>query len=133
MKTKTIRQSATFKASPAEVYETLMDSRKHSKFTGAKASISRKEGGSFSAFDGYCSGKNLELISPKKIVQSWRASEWKEGHFSKTTFSFSKTKTGTKLSFTQSGVPVQHYHAIKNGWIEHYWTPMKEMLGENKK
>lgn len=128
MKTKTIRQTATFKASPAEVYEMLMDSRKHSKFTGGKASISRKEGGSFSAYDGYCSGKNIELIPDKKIVQSWRASEWKEGHFSKATFSLSKTKTGTKLSFTQSGVPVKYYNAIKNGWIEHYWNPMKEMF-----
>lgn len=129
MKTKTIRQSATFKTSPAEVYEMLMDSRKHSKFTGGKASISRKEGGSFSAYDGYCSGKNIELIPDKKIVQSWRASEWEEGHFSKATFSLSKTKTGTKLSFTQSGVPVKHYNAIKNGWIEHYWNPMKEIAG----
>jgi hypothetical protein len=30
MKTKTIRQWVTFKASPHEVYEALMDSRKHS-------------------------------------------------------------------------------------------------------
>ena len=41
MKTKTIRQSATFKASAHEVYEMLMDSRKHTDFTGEKAKISR--------------------------------------------------------------------------------------------
>ncbi len=128
MKTKTIRQTATLKASPEEVYELLMDSRKHSKFSGGKASISNKVGGNFSAYDGYCSGKNLELVPDKKIVQSWRASEWEEGHFSKAIFSLAKTKTGTKLTFTQSGVPPQHYKSIKQGWIDFYWNPMKIFL-----
>jgi uncharacterized protein YndB with AHSA1/START domain len=30
---KTIRQSVTFEASPYDVYEALMDSKKHSRFT----------------------------------------------------------------------------------------------------
>ncbi len=47
--TRTIEQTVTFKASPHEVYESLMDSAKHSKFTGAKASISREVGGAFTA------------------------------------------------------------------------------------
>ncbi|MGA2318205.1 MAG: hypothetical protein ABSG71_17760 [Thermodesulfobacteriota bacterium] len=51
MKTKTIRQSITFKASPHEVYDALMDSRKHAKFTGAKARISRKVGGKFTPLE----------------------------------------------------------------------------------
>lgn len=130
MKTKTIRQTATFNASPEEVYEILMDSGKHSKLTGGKASISRKEGGNFSAYDGYCSGKNLELIPGKKIVQSWRASEWEEGHYSKATFSLSKTKTGTKLAFTQTNVPLKYYNSIKKGWIDYYWAPMKKKFEE---
>lgn len=46
MKTKTIKQTIFFKAEPHDVYEALMDSKKHSKFTGDKAVISRKEGGS---------------------------------------------------------------------------------------
>ena len=35
--TKTIEQTVEFSASPHEVYEALMDSEKHSAFTGAKA------------------------------------------------------------------------------------------------
>ena len=34
METKTIRQTITFKAPPHDIYEALMDSRKHAKFTG---------------------------------------------------------------------------------------------------
>jgi len=128
MKTRTIRQSVTFKASPHAVYEAMMDSRKHAKFTGAKAMISRKVNGRFAAYDGYIEGVHTDLVPDKKIVQSWRGNDWPEGHFSKATFSLKKIKDGTRLTFTQSGVPKQHYGGINQGWRDYYWKPMKEML-----
>ena len=42
MKTKTIRQTVTFNAAPLEVYEMLMDSKKHKSLSGEEAKISRK-------------------------------------------------------------------------------------------
>jgi activator of HSP90 ATPase len=128
MKTKTIRQSATFKASPHDVYEILMDSKKHTKFTGEKTSISRKIGGKFTAYAGYIEGVNLDLVPGKKIVQSWRGSDWPEGHYSKVTFSLKKVKPGTQLTFRQSGVPQEYYKDISQGWRDFYWKPMREML-----
>lgn len=127
-KTKTIRQSVTFKASPHKVYEALMDSRKHARFTGAKAKISRKVNGKFTAYDGYIEGIHLDLVPDRKIVQSWRGSDWPEGHFSKATFSLKKVKDGARLTFAQRGVPDQHYDDIRQGWYDYYWKPMKEML-----
>lgn len=128
MDTKNLRQSVTFKAKPIDVYEALMDSRKHSKFTGSKARISREVGGKFSAYDNYCWGENLELKKNKKIVQTWRSYKWPEGHYSKATFSLNPVREGTRLSFYQSGIPSDEFESIKRGWIEHYWTPMKKML-----
>jgi activator of HSP90 ATPase len=128
MKTKTIRQTATFKASPHEVYEVLMDSRKHSKFSDAKASISRRIGGKFTAYDGYIEGVNLELVPDGRIVQSWRGSDWPEGHYSKATFAMRKVQGGTQLAFTQTGVPEDQYESISQGWRDYYWKPMKKML-----
>ena len=128
MKTKTIKQSVNFKATPHEVYEALMDSKKHSKFTSSRASISRNIGGKFIAYDGYISGTNLELVPDKKIVQSWTCTDWSEGHFSKATFLLKKIAKGTKLVFTQTGVPEEFYEEISNGWHEHYWEHMKRML-----
>ncbi len=130
MRTKTIRQSITFEASPHEVYEALMDSRKHSRFTRDRATISRKVGGVFTAYDGYIEGINLELIPDKKIVQSWRGSDWPEGHYSRAVFALKEMKGGTRLSFTQTGVPEEHYDDISQGWHDYYWTPMREMLGK---
>jgi activator of HSP90 ATPase len=128
METRNIKQSVTIKASPHDVYEALMDSKKHAKFTGGKASISRKVGGKFTAFDDYCEGVNLELVPDKKIVQSWRANDWPEGHYSQAAFALKATPGGTNLTFTQTGVPEDQYDAISQGWRDYYWAPMKEML-----
>jgi uncharacterized protein YndB with AHSA1/START domain len=127
---KPIRQSVTFKATPRQVYEALMDSRKHAQFTGDAASISRKIGGKIMAYGGYITGRNLELVPDQKIVQTWHAADWPEDHTSRVTFRLTPVKGGTRLTFTHNGVPDGHYEAIKQGWIEHYWTPMKAMLEE---
>jgi uncharacterized protein YndB with AHSA1/START domain len=125
---KTIRQSATFKATPHQVYEALMDSRQHTQFTGDEAKISRKVGGEIMAGSGYISGNNLELVPDRKIVQAWHASDWPEGHMSTATFSLAPVSAGTRLTFTHSGVPEEHYEEIKQGWIDFYWAPLKEYL-----
>jgi len=109
MITKTIRQSVTIKVNPHEVYEALMDSRKHSKFTGEKASISRKVGGRCSAYGKYIQGINLDLVSGRRIVQAWRGNDWPKGHYSIATFSLKRIKAGTRLVFTQIGVPDREY------------------------
>jgi activator of HSP90 ATPase len=131
---KTIRQSVTFKATPRQVYEALMNSRKHSKFTGARAIISRRIGGTFKAYGKYISGTNIDLIPDKKIVQSWRANEkgWPKSHYSRVTFSLRRVKGGTRLVFTQSGVPDRFYRSMKQGWHDAYWTPMKKMFEKPK-
>ncbi len=130
MKTRTIRQQVTLKASPHAVYEALLDSAQHSAFTGAPAVISREVGGAFTVFDGYASGTNLELVPDSRIVQAWRADEegWPAEHYSRATFALRAVPGGTRLTFTQSGVPAQHYDSIRQGWIDYYWTPMKAML-----
>ncbi len=129
MKTKTIRQTANFNASTHDVYEALMNSKKHAKFTQSKASISRNIGGLVSAYDGWISGVNEKLVPGKLIVQKWRGTDWPEGHYSKVAFKLDKTKNGTKLTFIQTGVPVEHYQEINQGWHEHYWDKMKRVFG----
>jgi activator of HSP90 ATPase len=128
METKTIKQSVTFKTSPHEVYETLMDEKRHAEFTEGEAIISRKLGGKFSTFDGYAEGINVELEQDKKIVQTWRAEDWPEGHYSKATFALTKTEVGTRLTFTQTDVPEEFAAEIAQGWKDYYWGPMKKML-----
>jgi activator of HSP90 ATPase len=128
VKTKTIRQQVTFKgATPHELYEWLMDSKKHAQLSGQKASISRKVGGRFTAGDGWISGLNVELVKDKLIVQAWRGNDddWPTGYHSAVRFRFTKVPGGTRLDFLHSGVPTAAYEGIRGGWREYYWEPLK--------
>ena len=62
MKTRTIRQTISFHASAHDVFEMLMDEKKHALFTGGSAQIDPTVGGTFSTNDGYSTGTNLELV-----------------------------------------------------------------------
>jgi activator of HSP90 ATPase len=130
VKTKSIKQVVIFKASPEEVYETLMDSKRHSAFSGGKAKISRKAGGTFNAYDGWIEGKNVKIVPNKIIVQKWRGEDWPKAHYSVATFKLEKKGTGTKLTFTQKDVPLDKVKDITSGWKEHYWNKMKIYLNE---
>lgn len=125
----TIRQTVLLEASPHVVFEALLDSKKHSDFTGAPASISRKVGGRISAWDGYIEGKNLRIEKDKVIVQSWRTTEFTESDpDSQVMFHFSKKGDGTRLMFVHSKVPDRLAETLRQGWIDSYWVPLKAYL-----
>jgi activator of HSP90 ATPase len=129
MKLKTIRHSIHFHSTAGEIYELLMISKRHAAFSGSPAKISVKVGGPFTAYDGYIEGTNLELFKGKKIVQSWRTTEWPKGHFSTVTWTFRKPdEGGVTMDFLQEGVPLEFFSKIEEGWHEHYWEPMKAYL-----
>ena len=67
IKVTTIRQKIIIPAAPDAVYEAFMDAKKHSAFTGSKAASDARVGGKFTAWDGYISGKNLELEKGKRM------------------------------------------------------------------
>jgi activator of HSP90 ATPase len=133
MKTKTIKQVVLFKTSPEILYDLLMSSKKHAGFTKDKAKMSSSIGGSFTAYDGLITGKNMTLEPGKKIVQSWRGSDWPKGHYSRVTFKFAKVASGTKLTFSQSDVPIEQYVAVKEGWQTFYWDKIKDYLNKKSK
>jgi activator of HSP90 ATPase len=128
--TRTIKQTVIFKASPHNIYEHLLDSAKHSQFTGAEARISREVGGRFTAYGGALSGTILEMEPDAKIVESWRGSDsgWPPGHYSTATFSLEQIDRGTRLTFVQTGVPALSFNKISQGWRKHYWDKMNEIL-----
>ena len=130
MTTKSIKQTVTFNASPKEVYDLIMDAKKHASFTGTDVIMSDKVNGKFNVFDGYCHGCNIELSKGKKIVQAWHFAEdgWPDDHFSVCTFVFEKKDNKTKLTFTQTAIPAHKAEALKEGWKEFYWRPMKSFL-----
>ena len=125
---KTIRQTATIRgATPHDLYETIMDSKRHTKLTRQRTTVSRRVGGAFKVGHDL-EGKNLRLTKDRRIVQTWRANNWPKGTYSKATFALSKAATGTRITFTQTGVPSEFYPETSSGWRAYYWTPLRKQF-----
>lgn len=127
MKTKDLKQVIILQAPPSAVYEALTDPKKHSAFTGDTAKDTDKLG-RYTTYGGYASGVNLELKKDKKIFQTWTCTDWPEGHYSEIVYDLKKEGEGTKLTFTQRGIPFEQYKSIAKGWEDFYWEPLKEFL-----
>jgi len=129
--TKPIVQSVIFKASPEELFEIYTDSKKHSAATGAKATVSGKAGGSFTAFDGMLAGRNLVVIPGRMIVQAWRTTHWKDVDLdSILVLNFSKAPGGGRIDLVHVGVPAHDHKGVTKGWQKYYWKPWKNYLSK---
>ena len=124
-----IYQKVTFSASPRELFNIYLDSKKHGAAIDDKASISRKVCSRFTAFGGMLRGRTLMIVPDRLIVQSWRASSWKKNDLdSVLILQFDRVKDGGRITLLQANVPQHACRNIKEGWPKHYWTPWKTYL-----
>lgn len=127
---KNIIQKIVFKnTTPKAVYETYMDAKKHAIIAGGPAKITRKEGAKYSVFEGYATGKNLQLIPNSLIVQTWRASDWnKDDEDSVFIIQLEAKGKDTIVNMFHLNVPDKQAEALDGGWHTFYWKPMKDFL-----
>lgn len=131
---KTIVQKVLFKNTTAkDLYDLYMNPAQHSEVTGSPAKISSREGGKYSAYDGYITGKNLQLIKDRLIVQTWRAEEWSQDDVD-STFIINLVPKGKDviLHAVHANVPDNHAESLKKGWHDHYWVAWKKYLAAGK-
>ena len=129
---RSISQKVTIPASANHIYDAFMDEKKHAGFTGAGAKIDNKVGGKFEVWDGYATGENIELIPGKKIVQTWRASDWPAGADSVITIILTENDGTTDLNFTQTDIPDEFADDVEQGWNDYYWEPLTKQISKNQ-
>lgn len=136
-----IHEEMSFAASSARVYALLTNTAQFDALTklsdaaslltapGAKAtSISTDVGGAFTLFGGYITGRQLELLPDKRLVQAWRAGSWPPGAFSIVCFALEPAPDGCRLIFDHRGFPDSQGPSLAYGWRVHYWEPLAKAL-----
>lgn len=131
---KTIQQSVKFSASPERLFTIYVNSKQHGAATHSTASVSRKVGGKFTAFNEALVGKMLAIVPNRMIVQSWRGSDWKKSEpDSILILTFSKASRGARLGLVHANIPDRHYAGIRRGWTKYYWNPWRAYLRKAKR
>jgi uncharacterized protein YndB with AHSA1/START domain len=126
--------TTTIPASPQEIYEAWLDSAVHSQMTGGEASMSDETDAEVSAWDGYITGRNLELVPGERIVQTWRTTQFTDEHEdSQITVTLEAVEEGTLLTLEHTNVPDEQKSYELSGWETHYFDPMKKYFANRKR
>jgi len=126
--------TAIIPASPQEIYDAWLDSLAHSEMTGSEAVLSDEIGAEVSAWDGYITGRNIELVPGERIVQSWRTTEFADEHGdSIVTLTLEDVEGGTLVILQHSNVPEEQTRYEQGGWQQYYFEPMKKYFAKAKR
>ena len=125
-----LHQEIEIKASRQKIYEALLDSKQFAAFTGMPAEIDRGTGGAFTLFGGLVTGRNIELVGDRRIVQAWRPADWEAGVYTLVRLELKDWASQTKLILDHTGFPEGNFRHLDSGWYLRYWEPLRKYLAQ---
>jgi activator of HSP90 ATPase len=114
-------QEVELNTTPQRVYQTLLDSKRFAALTGVPAEIAREAGGAFKLFGDQVTGRNLELIPNRRIVQAWRVEAWPPGVYSIVRFELTAQGSGVRAVWNHTGFPVGDAQSLSGYWFNGIW------------
>ena len=113
-------------ASPRDVFDEWLSSEGHTAMTGGVAHVDPSIGGAFDAWDGYITGKTLELDPGHRFQQTWRTTHFEPGDPDSMIEVVLEPKgDSTLLTLKHSNVPDGQTSYEESGWQLYYFEPMK--------
>jgi uncharacterized protein YndB with AHSA1/START domain len=132
MSLEALRASILIPAPPTTVYLAWLDSGEHSAMTGGVAKIDSSVGGKFTAWDGYISGKLIQLDLGRRIVASWRTKDFpRDAKDSRLEVHLEAVHEGTRVTVLHSEIPAGQGDKYRDGWQEKYFVPMRRYFAES--
>ncbi|MBI5495589.1 MAG: SRPBCC domain-containing protein [Deltaproteobacteria bacterium] len=131
MATEALEMDVLVAATAEDLYKAWLDGELHSQFTGAAATGSPDVGTMYTAWDGYISGRNLELDNGRRIVQSWRTTDFGTGDpDSRLEVILQDVDGGTRLLLVHTEIPEGQGLSYRDGWKRYYFEPLQAFFGE---
>jgi activator of HSP90 ATPase len=120
-------------ALPKAVYDAWLDGGEHSEMTQSPASGSTEITGVFTAHDRYIKGINLELEDGRRVLQTWRTSQFDDSDpDSSIEVTFETSTSGTLLTLKHWNIPDDQAEDYRSGWQDFYFTPMLEYFSNHQ-
>lgn len=113
-------------AEPEEVFTAITNSFTIELWTGYKAIMDSNVDTKFSLWEGDITGKNLEIVYNKKIVQEWYFGNQPEKSI--VTINLFENKKGTQVELIHKNIPAEDYENIIEGWNEYYFGAIKSFF-----
>lgn len=115
---KTFKKTFKINAETSDVYSALTNPYTIELWSGYSAVMSEEPGSEFSLWEGDITGRNLEFVQDKKIVQEWYFDDQPEK--SVVTITLQPDKDDSVVIVEHTNIPDEDFADIAEGWREYY-------------
>jgi activator of HSP90 ATPase len=126
---KTFKKSFKINAEPSDIYSAITNPYTIELWTGYHAIMSEIPGSEFSLWDGDITGKNIEFIKDKKVVQEWYFGDQPEK--STVIITIHPNKDDSIVTVEHTNIPDDDFNDIAEGWREYYIGAIINFLNPN--
>ena len=131
MKKEALRVTSTIPVAPTTLYFAWIDSTHHSSMTGMTAKIEPEVGAKYSACSGYVTGKLVILDLGRRIVMSWRTTDFpRDAADSRVEVHFETLGPSTRILILHTDIPEGQSEKYKALWNEKYIAPMRSYFSK---
>jgi hypothetical protein len=126
MKKEALRVSTTIPAAPTTLYLAWLSTEQHGAMTSSTAKIDSQVGGKFQAWNGYISGKIVVLDLGRRIIMSWRTTDFpRDAADSRVEIHFEALGGSTRLTILHTEIPEGQGEKYRVAWNDNYFVPMR--------
>jgi len=115
---KTFKKTFRINAEPSDVYSAITNPYTIELWSGYPAEMSTEPGSEFSLWEGDITGKNIEFIQDKKLVQEWYFGEQPEKSI--VTITIFPDKDNSSVTVEHTNIPDEEFDSIAEGWRDYY-------------
>ena len=126
---KTFKKTFKINAEPSDVYSALTNQYTIELWSGYPAQMSTEPGSEFSLWEGDITGKNLEFVQDKKVVQEWYFGEQVEKSI--VTITIVPERENSLVTVEHTNIPDEEYKDIAEGWREYYIGAINNFFNPN--
>ena len=126
---KTFRKTFKINTEPSDIYSAITNPYTIELWSGYSAVMSTEPGSEFSLWEGDITGKNLEFVQDKKIVQEWYFGD--QADKSIVTITIAPDRDNSVVTVEQTNIPDDEFDAIAEGWKEFYIGAIMNFFNPN--
>jgi activator of HSP90 ATPase len=115
---KNFKKTFRINAEPADVYSALTNPYTIELWSGYPAVMSEVPGSEFSLWEGDITGRNIEFIKDRKVVQEWYFGDREEKSI--VTISIFPDRDNSSVTVDHTNIPDEDFAGISEGWREYY-------------
>lgn len=126
---KTFKKQFRINAEPSDVYSALTNPYTIELWTGYKAEMSTEPGSEFSLWEGDITGRNIEFVTDKKLVQEWYFGDQPEKSI--VTITIQTDREASIVTVEHTNIPDDDFDDIAGGWREYYMDAINKFFNPN--